>query len=236
LIHLLTKLAEVDVTTTCGYGWIKPDGNGSFQTWKDFVEAADMGTGGGEFLAALAPLPDQTFATEGYDPNVKVAQDRLEPLGVKVIHDYTDEQLPFESGSLQLIINRHESFSSSEVHRILAPGGTFITQQVGGQNFKELHGFLRAADHEYQDFNLDGVASDLENAGFKLIYRNEILTKTRIYDIGAVLYYLKAIVWEIPDFTIEKYEGKLRELHEVITEAGYFDATCHRFVVVASKG
>jgi hypothetical protein len=62
------------------------------------------------------------------------------------------------------------------------------------------------------------------------------LTKTRIYDIGAVLYYLKAIVWEIPDFTIEKYEGKLRELHEVITEAGYFDATCHRFVVVASKG
>jgi len=40
LIHLLTKLAEVDVTTTCGYGWIKPDGNGSFQTWKDFVEAA----------------------------------------------------------------------------------------------------------------------------------------------------------------------------------------------------
>ncbi|MBY8984630.1 MAG: hypothetical protein KGD65_06175 [Candidatus Lokiarchaeota archaeon] len=29
----------------------------------------DMGTGGGEFLATLAPLPKHTCATEGYEPN-----------------------------------------------------------------------------------------------------------------------------------------------------------------------
>ena len=44
----------------------------------------DMGTGGGEFLSSLQPLPPLTCATEGYAPNIPVARQRLEPLGVQV--------------------------------------------------------------------------------------------------------------------------------------------------------
>jgi 2-polyprenyl-3-methyl-5-hydroxy-6-metoxy-1,4-benzoquinol methylase len=44
----------------------------------------DMGTGGGEVLASLAPLPARATATEGYPPNVEVARARLAPLGVTV--------------------------------------------------------------------------------------------------------------------------------------------------------
>ena len=44
----------------------------------------DLGTGGGEFLAGLAPLPALTCATEGYPPNLPLARRRLEPLGVQV--------------------------------------------------------------------------------------------------------------------------------------------------------
>src|SRR5579859_747197 len=44
----------------------------------------DMGTGGGEFLSSLQPLPPLTCATEGYAPNVPVARQRLAPLGVQV--------------------------------------------------------------------------------------------------------------------------------------------------------
>ncbi len=43
----------------------------------------DIGTGGGEFLSSLAPLPENTCATEGYPPKVDVARRRLEPLGVR---------------------------------------------------------------------------------------------------------------------------------------------------------
>ena len=39
-------------------------------------------------------------------------------------------RLPFRDGSLDLICNRHESFLAVEVSRVLAPGGTFVTQQV----------------------------------------------------------------------------------------------------------
>jgi SAM-dependent methyltransferase len=90
----------------------------------------DLGTGGGELLAALAPLPTRTVATEGYAPNVAVARRRLEPLGVEVVDTTAlgDEQepLPFPSGSVELVINRHESYAPREVHRILAPGGWFV--------------------------------------------------------------------------------------------------------------
>ncbi|MBO9597304.1 MAG: aminoglycoside phosphotransferase family protein [Cohnella sp.] len=39
LIGILSRLADVDVGGTCGYGWIGPDGNGAYTSWKDFVVA-----------------------------------------------------------------------------------------------------------------------------------------------------------------------------------------------------
>src|SRR4029434_2934580 len=44
----------------------------------------DMGTGGGELLASMAPLPNDTWATEGYPPNLAVARATLPPFGVTV--------------------------------------------------------------------------------------------------------------------------------------------------------
>lgn len=39
LIGILSNLADVDVGPTSGYGWIRPDGNGTYASWKDFVVA-----------------------------------------------------------------------------------------------------------------------------------------------------------------------------------------------------
>jgi hypothetical protein len=44
----------------------------------------DLDTGGGEFLCSLQPLPQHTYVTEAYPPNVSIAKARLEPLGVQV--------------------------------------------------------------------------------------------------------------------------------------------------------
>jgi len=41
LIGILTRLADVDVGATNGYGWIGPDGNGAYASWKDFVVAVN---------------------------------------------------------------------------------------------------------------------------------------------------------------------------------------------------
>lgn len=106
----------------------------------------DAGTGGGEFLASLAPLPADTHATEGYAPNVPAARRRLEPLGVKIA-DVTgdDEHLPYPDRSFDLVIDRHNGCEPAEVYRVLRPGGLYITQQVGGENCMDLNRSCRSS-------------------------------------------------------------------------------------------
>ncbi|MBA2454314.1 MAG: class I SAM-dependent methyltransferase [Chloroflexia bacterium] len=196
----------------------------------------DMGTGGREFLTKLQPFPAYTVATEGYPPNVSIARERLEPLGVAVHEVAEDLQLPFADDSIDLVINRHESYSPDDVLRVLKSGGRFITQQVGGQNDIELNRLLGApANDEYAHWNLDFAARELEAAGFQLIEQHEDFPPARFFDIGAVVYFLKAVPWQIPDFSVERHHDALFALHRVMQQCGYVDIPIHRFLIVTLK-
>lgn len=194
----------------------------------------DMGTGGGEFLSRFSRLPAHTCATEGYKPNVEVARRRLEPLGVRVSYIEKDEQIPFADEEFDLVINRHESYCPKEVHRILKPGGLFITQQVGGTNDQELNEWLAAPNDEFAHWNLDYAVRELEPY-FDIQGQDEEVTRSRFYDLGAVVYYLSVIPWQIPDFSVERYDRQLRELHRTLEQQGYLDTSCHRFIIAARK-
>ena len=199
----------------------------------------DMGTGGGELLYSLQPLPKKTCATEAYKPNVPIAQEKLEPIGVKVFEiNEDDEKLPFETEEFDLIINRHEFYLPEEVFRILKKGGLFITQQVGGKNDLEFNEFLNASvdlKSQPSDWNLEFAVKDLITAGFEIIEQKKASPKQRSFDIGAIVYYFQAIPWQLPDFTIEKYYDKLKEMHQLIETKGYFETTSERFLIIAKK-
>ncbi|MBS4174648.1 class I SAM-dependent methyltransferase [Bacillus sp. FJAT-49736] len=196
----------------------------------------DMGTGGGEYLSKLQPFPRHTFATEAYEPNVPIARNRLEPLGVKVIEVKDDNQLPFDNEQFDLIINKHEAYSVSELYRILKPGNHFITQQVGGKDHIDLNEALGAnADNGYSHWNMKYAVDELKNAGFKISKSFEQFPYTRFYDVGAIIYYLSAIPWQIPDFSVQKYYDKLLQIHEEIQKNGYIDFKEHRFFIIAVK-
>jgi SAM-dependent methyltransferase len=196
----------------------------------------DMGTGGGEFFSLLEPFPKKTFATEAYEPNYPVAKKRLEPLGVKVVKIDKAEVLPFENESFELIINRHEEYSPKEVYRILTADGVFLTQQVGGTNDNWLREyFLNDTISEYQHWNLEYAVKELEESGFKITQKMECFPKTRFFDVGAVVFYLHAVPWEVPDFSVEKYKDKLYELHKKFNKSGYIEYPNHRFLIKATK-
>ena len=71
----------------------------------------------------------------------------------------------------------------------------------------------------------------------KYILTQENINSTRIFDIGAIVYYLKAVPWELPGFTVEKYYNKLLEIHDHITKTGFLEleSNNHRFVIKARK-
>ena len=196
----------------------------------------DMGTGGGEFLSRLTPFPPHTCATEAYDPNVLIAKKRLTPLGIQVVKIDDDDNLPFEDEEFELVINRHESFSVKEVRRVLKTNGFFITQQVGGDNdqlLKEMLGYKKESD--YKHWTLDYEIKELQNNGFEVLKKKEAFPTTRFFDVGAVVFYLYAVPWQLPGFSVEKYRDKLWELHNVIEDNGYIDVISHRFFIKAKK-
>lgn len=198
--------------------------------------ALDMGTGGGEFLEALKPFPKKLAATEGYPPNLPIAKSRLEPQGVIVKGFEDDDTLPFLDAEFQFVMNKHDSYSPKEVHRILSANGDFITQQVGGEDMKELNRVLNAPmKSEYDHWNLNYAVQELESSGFSIVGAKESFPSTRFYDIGAVIYYLKAIPWQIPNFSIDRYRNDLYRLHKNIENSGFIDMPSHRFILHAAK-
>jgi len=59
--------------------------------------------------------------------------------------------------------------------------------------------------------------------------------RTVFYDVGAVVYFLRLVVWIVPGFTVERFSARLRTLHEQIERDGSFVAYATRFLIEASK-
>lgn len=194
----------------------------------------DIDTGGGERLAALQPFPVRTVATEGWAPNVPIARRRLEPLGVE-IRRAGDDRLPVADGEFDLVLNRHGQLDAAELWRTLAPGGVLLTQQVGCHNDLELNVALGSPSGVHPGETCADAVAALRAVGFRIVEAREEMPDYVLYDIGAVVYQLLAVPWQIPDFDVERYRPRLRALHERILRDGRFVARDHRFLIRASK-
>jgi SAM-dependent methyltransferase len=206
----------------------------------------DMGTGGGEVLSRLPARANRTVATEAWPPNVPVAGRRLLPLGIPVIQvegarDNMDQnragdggRLPFRDGSLDLICNRHESFLAVELSRVLAPGGTFVTQQVDYHDHDDLTQMLGIEMPEEPDSWIGLAEQQVAEAGLVIEEAARADERIQFNDIAAVVYYLKAVSWSIPEYSLETHRDRLRALYD---DASAWPAITrgHRFLLVASK-
>lgn len=201
----------------------------------------DLGTGGGEQLLRFASaLPVDTVATEGWAPNVPVAQANLAEINVAVVEYDAEAEpfapMPFEDARFDLILNRHESFDADELYRVLTPGGLFLTQQVDGDDFAEAHEIF-GAPFSYAEQTLNYVQQQLVSAGFSIDDADDWAGATRFYDVGALVYYFNLVPWDVPeDFSVDTYTDTLLQMHRKGPERGQtIDFTSRRFYVQANK-
>ena len=196
----------------------------------------DMGTGGGELLASLAPLPLDCHATEAFPTNQALARKRLYPLNVTLHDVQKNAPLPFNKARFDLVINRHDAFDPAEVFRVLKSGGRFITQQVGGLDNLELNQVLEdKLSFPFTDWCLAYALTGLYEAGFTVEVAQKAALTSIFMDIGAVVYYLKAIPWQVENFSPETHNDPLIQLHNIIERQGQFVSTAHRFLIIGHK-
>ena len=242
-------VTEADTVSVDGWDFSWLDGRASEQrpSWgyartmgermAGATAALDLQTGGGEVLASVPRLPRLTVATESWPPNVARATALLRPLGAAVVV-HQDGPLPFADDTFDLVVSRHPvRVDWPEVARVLQPGGGYLSQEVGPASVFELvEYFLGEQSPETRDSrHPDHAVADATAAGLEVTGLRSERLHTEFRDIGAVVYFLRKVIWMVPGFTVGQYRDRLRELHERIQADGPFVARTSRFLIEARK-
>jgi hypothetical protein len=198
--------------------------------------ALDLQTGGGEVLAGIPKPPPTLVATEGWPPNAVLARQRLAPLGATVVEVGEDDELPFGDGSFDLVVSRHPvSVRWASVARVLAAGGTYLSQQVGAGSVRELIDFLMGPQRVGTARDPGVARRAATEAGLTVTGLRAEATRMEFFDVAAVIVFLRKVVWTVPGFTVAGYRDRLRALHDQITHRGPFVAHSQRFLIEAVK-
>ena len=205
--------------------------------------ALDLGTGGGEFVASIRDaLPPRLVATEEWHVNAPIAQRALAPLGASLVW-CRSLFLPFQDETFDLVFDRHEELDPSEIARVLRPGGTIVTQQVGPENWIELQDYFGGAtagnrgDSRITDFgDIRGeYAHGFDAAGLRVVRSEQHDYKVAYDGLGTLIFMLLITPWTIPDLDIERDLETLLTLEADCSTADGLVMTWSRFLIVAEK-
>jgi SAM-dependent methyltransferase len=204
---------------------------------KQAASVVDLDTGGGErFLKLREHWPGKVVATENYPPNVKLASERLAPLGVQVLRvELTDfGPLPFADQEFDLVLNRHSSFNPAEVARVLTAGGTFLTQQIHGLWAADLLAAFDASP-QWPEAAPEKYLPRLRAAELEIIDAREWSGKLAFTEVGALVYYLRAVPWLVPGFSVETHLKNLFQLQKQLEEQDRLVFTARKYLLEARK-
>jgi SAM-dependent methyltransferase len=160
----------------------------------------------------------------------------LSPFGVQVIDLLLtdDGPMPFADGEFDLVLNRHAAFNPAEVARILAPGGTFLTQQVHGLWAYDLLAAF-GVKPQWPDATPENYLPRLQSAGLTIVDAEEWSGAFAFTDVGAIVYYLKAVPWLVPGFSVNTHVNSLLALQERLDRGEELRFSARKYLIEAQK-
>lgn len=199
----------------------------------------DVQTGGGEVLAEVlgrAGPPAVVAATESWAPNVVLARRRLAPFGARVAEVGDESGLPFRDASFDLVASRHPTVVIwDEIARVLRSGGIYFSQQVGSGSNRELTDFMMGVQPVSGRRTPELAVAEARRVGLDVVDLRRESLEVRFLDVGAVVYFLRKVVWTVPGFTVDAYRDRLVAMHDEIERRGSFVAHAQRFLIEARK-
>lgn len=242
----LVREAEAADVSGWGFGWLDGRATEDRPPWGyarmladrlgQVRSALDIDTGGGEVVADAPVLPARMVVTEGWPLNARRARELLGPRGAQVV-ETIGGPLPFPDESFELVSSRHPVRPDwAEIHRVLVPGGHYFAQHVGPASAFELIEFFlgpRPEARKGRDPQRETAAA--EQAGLVVENLRQARCRLQFFDIAAVVWILRKCVWWVPDFSVARYEDKLRELDSRLRDGRAFVAHSTRHLIDARR-
>ena len=153
-------------------------------------------------------------------------------MGIQVVHA-SSLHLPFSAGVFDLVLNRHEELDPVGVASVLAPGGRFLTQRVGNDNWRELAEYFP----RMTDFGplFDLYRRGLGESGLDIVHADTHERRTAFGGLGDIVYLLTAAPWTVPDFDVNRDLDALLSLERGLTREQGIVLTETRYIIEAVK-
>jgi SAM-dependent methyltransferase len=177
----------------------------------DARTAVDLGTGGAEVLLRITEGTTAcVIATEQWGPNARLAHERLRPRGIPLVWCEAEaRRMPFRDAAFDLVLDRHEALDPAEVDRVLAPGGTVLTQQVTSRTWPELRRYIPRAT-VFRDHDTEYPAA-FRSLGYEVEFQRHDF-EVAFPTLPALVHMLVVAPWTISDFAVERDIEALRAL------------------------
>lgn len=241
-------VAEADAADVSGwdFSWLAGRATEQRPSWgyqrllterlRTVTAALDLETGGGEVLDGAPAFPPAMAATESWPPNLALATRRLHPRGVVVVAGPAEPPLPFADAAFDLVTSRHPATTWwAEIARVLRPGGTYLAQHVGPGSAREVYEFFLGPQPCPDGREPAHERAEAEAAGLHVVEQRQERLRLEFLDVGAVVYFLRKVVWIVPGFTVERHRERLLDLHRRIEADGGFVAHSTRVLVEARR-
>jgi hypothetical protein len=119
--------------------------------------------------------------------------------------------------------------------RVLSPGGVFLSQQVGAGSNRELYEFMMGPQPDSAQPSPKRAAAEAEAAGMAVVDLRSEALRVVFNDVGAIVHFLRKVLWTVPGFTGEAYRDRLAALRQQIQAQGPLVAHSQRFLIEARK-
>lgn len=193
-------------------------------------EVLDVGTGGGERLMQLALYFKQGVGIDVDPEMVAIATQKAKNVR-NLMFLAMDEKLQMLDRSFDVVINRHAPFDLVAIKNHLAPGGYFITQQVGEKNMQNVKLALGQTNNKPTV-----TRSEVEQSGFECVEFREYNVEYVVKDIESLVFWLNALDMLHADIVgkdaLRSAEVLNRILEDSVDERG-FVTNEQRYLVVA---
>jgi hypothetical protein len=110
----------------------------------------------------------------------------------------------------------------------------FLTQQVDGNNFDDLSAAFDC-QQPWTFFTLDWALEQIKGTRLVVQEAREWTGQSHFRDVGAIVYYLKAVPWTVEGFSVERHLAHLLTLQRRLEREGALAFHIKLMIVQARK-